>query len=289
MVSLTNNQNLIFFGLLIFLNLITFIRCLENNSKENIELIKNEESRLRSLLSGASFNSFTIQSGEQDNAELKFGSENSFYSFVTRGKQKDFLISHLQKPILSINKDNEVMIFAKALKAEKGISFNGELKFRGVPLCRLFYDEDFSQESLPGWSKTDITSCGGVRMLGGYCKFAGGEVQKTYEKLPDHNNIRIQATFHFIDAWDTEAGFMRINNGKDKAMEYIWTERYSAFIGSNGINVCGGRWPEGKFSSPIDVTIPHKDSSIKLGFGSTLEQDACDESFGVSGIRIYVK
>ena len=261
-----NNDNLKLFGLLLFLQLVTFLYALETDTEisDNYKLIRKEESRLKNLLSGASFNSFTIQAGTIDNAELKFGSDNSFYSFVTRGKQKDFLISHLQKPIVSINKDKDVMMFAKELKAKNGITFNGELKFRGVPQWRLIFEEDFSQDNLPGWSKSVVTECGGVRMLGGYCNFAGGEVQKTYENLHEHTNVRIQATFHFIDAWDNEAGFMRINNGKDKAMEYIWTERYSAFMGFNGINVCGGRWPEGKFSSPIDVTIPHRDSSINL-------------------------
>ncbi len=278
-----------FFWLLIILILASSIYNLETNANDNMELINKEETRLKNLLSGASFNSFTIQAGESDNAELKFGTPNSFYAFVTRGAKKDFLITHLQKPILSINNDKEVNLYAKEIKAEKGITFNGELKFRSVPQWRLVYEEDLSQETLPGWSKGVVTECGGIRMLGGYCKFAGGEVSKTYSDLPDHSNVRIQATYHFIDAWDTEAGFMRINNGKDNTMEYIWTERYSAFIGSHGINICGGRWPEGKFSSPIDVTIPHKQKSIKLGFGSTLEQDPCDESYGVSGIRIYIK
>jgi hypothetical protein len=134
-----------------------------------------------------------------------------------------------------------------------------------------------------------MTECGGIKMLGGYCQFGGGEVTKTYTDIPDHTSLRIQANYHFIDAWDTETGFMRINNGKDGMMQYIWTERYSAFVGNNGIDICGGRWPEGRFSVPIDVSIPHTDSSVKIGFGSTIEQDPCDESFGVSGVRILIR
>ena len=82
---------------------------------------------------------------------------------------------------------------------------------------------------------------------------------------------------------------MKVNNGRNGDLTYAWIDRYSAFVGSNGINVCGGRWPEGKLSSPIDVVLPHKSSNITIAFGSTIEQDPCDESFGVSGVRIYVR
>jgi hypothetical protein len=284
-----SSLNLFFSIFLLLLFSLIYSAKVQTNADDNIVLIENERKRLSNLLSGSSFNSFTIQAGENDNAEIKFGTDNNFFSFVLQGKKNDFFLLHQLKPLMTINKDNELMLFSKTLTANKGLSLTGELKYRGVSQWRLVYEEDFSGDTLPGWSKSEITECGGVRMLGGYCKFAGGEVQKTYDNLPLHSNVRIEATYHFIDAWDTEAGFMRINNGKDGAMEYVWTERNSAFLGSNGINICGGRWAEGKFSSKIDVTIPHKSKSIKIGFGSTLEQDACDESFGVSGIRIYVK
>jgi len=31
-----------------------------------------------------------------------------------------------------------------------------------------------------GWTDSSITTCGGIHMLGGYGKFAGGEVQKQF-------------------------------------------------------------------------------------------------------------
>ena len=180
------------------------------------------------------------------------------------------------------------MIFSNYLKPKNGIQFNGSFKIRSVSQWKLVFEEDLKKEPI-GWSKNTVTECGGIRMLGGYCQFSAGEVVKTIENLPVHVQLRIEATYHFIDAWHGEAGFMRINNGKDNEMQYAWVENYSAFEGANGINVCGGKWPEGKFSQPINVSIPHKDGNVKIGFGSTTEQDACDQSFGVSGIRIYVR
>ena len=72
-------------------------------------------------------------------------------------------------------------------------------------------------------------------------------------------------------------------------MNYIWIESYTAFEGNYGINVCGGKMPEGKFSSPIDVVVRHNKDSVKIAFGANLEMDPCDESFGISGVRIFVR
>jgi hypothetical protein len=243
-----------------------------------------ENDRLINTIPGAEMTTLSIQAGEENNAEFTLGSQSNPYSFTNRGKFSDFIISYMGKPVLSTNKDNDIMLFPRSINAERGLNYTGDLKVRGIPQWRVVHEDDFT-----GWSNSTTTECAGIKMLGGYCQFGGGEVTKTFTDLPVHSTLRIQANYHFIDAWDTETAFMRINNGKDGMMQYIWTERYSAFSGNGGIDVCGGRWPEGKFSVPIDVSIPHVEGSVKIGFGSTIEQDPCDESFGVSGVRILIR
>ena len=269
--------------------IITQINCISKKLKDNMKLVSHEENRLRSMLYGSNLTSLTVVAGELDNAELKLGCNNNFYSFRMQGRDKSFVISNNRKPIIAINKNSDFLVLTNNFEVKQGFSFTGDFKVRGVKQWKLFHEEDLSEDTTKGWTKNVVTECGGIRMLGGYCQFGGGEFKKTFDNLPTHSQLRIQATFHFIDAWDNEAGYMRINNGRNGDLQYAWIERYSAFVGSNGINVCGGRWPEGKFSSPIDVVIPHKTGSVTLGFGSTVEQDPCDESFGVSGIRIYVR
>jgi len=256
---------------------------------DNLKLLSKEESRLKSLLTGTNLTSLTVVAGEFNNAEVRIGCASNFFSFKMKGQDKSFVISNMNKPILAINKDSNLLILSKQFEAKKGFQFNGDLKFRGVKQWKLFFEEDLSQDNVTGWTKNVVTECGGIRMIGGYCQFGGGEFKKSFLKLPEHTQLRIEATYHFIDSWDNEAGYMRANNGRDGEMQYLWIDRYSAFVGSNGINVCGGRWPEGRLSAPIDVTIPHKSNNVTLGFGSTIDQDACDESFGISGIRIYVR
>lgn len=275
---------------------------LQNKFTQDIESNKPQFDEMQTLLSktipkinpindnlASTVSALNLIGKEFSEAKIIFGSLNNFFSFSLRGKSQDFMLANNSRPLLitSSNK-NDMMIFTKYLKPNKGIEFNGHFKIRSVNQWKLVFEEDFS-ESVSGWSKNILTECGGVKMLGGYCQFGSGEVLKTIEKLPEHKQLRIEATFHFIDAWHGESGFMRLNNGKDKEMQYAWIENYNSFEGANGINVCGGHWPEGKFSVPINFSIPHKDDSIKIGFGSTTEQDACDQSFGVSGIRIYIR
>lgn len=267
----------------LFLNILLLIQAFNIQSQSILT-----ETDTTNAIPGSSMSSLSLQAGELDNAEFRFGCPSNFYSFTFRGQFNDFLISNTQRPIISINQQKDLMIFNSIINAEKDVKFTEDFKIRGVPQWKLIYEEDLSKP-ISGWSNNTISECGGITMLGGYCNFGGGEVTKTFDNLPKHTSVRIQATYHFIDAWNTETGFMRINNGKDGEMQYAWIERYSAFSGNNGIDVCGGRWPEGKFASPIDVSIPHKDNSVKIGFGSTIEQDPCDESFGISGIKIYIK
>lgn len=96
------------------------------------------------------------------------------------------------------------------------------------------------------------------------------------------------ASFHFIDGWSGETGFVRASIGRMDAMEYIWTEKYDYSKVKNGISVCGNRYPEGKLASPIDVTFPHTKDTLKLGFGSTLDNDPLENSFGISNLSIYI-
>lgn len=51
-----------------------------------------------------------------------------------------------------------------------------------------------------------------------------------------------------------------------------------------GISVCGASYPEGKLTSHIEIIIPHISDTITIGFGSTLDNDPLENSFGVSNV-----
>jgi hypothetical protein len=127
-----------------------------------------------------------------------------------------------------------------------------------------------------------------LHLLGGFGQQAGGENAKTFTEFPVHKSVRIVANFHFIDAWAGESGFMRANIGYQGKMEYLWNESYDYSKAVGGFNVCGADYIEAKFSSKIDLTIPHDSDKITIGFGSTLDQDPFENSFGISNLQIFI-
>merc|ERR1711871_1148583 len=158
----------------------------------------------------------------------------------------------------------------------------------GVKQWKLVAHDDFETEakdwvSHEGSAFIQTSSCSaGDKFLGGHCNMAGGHLKKSFGDLPEHTHLRVQARYHMLDSWEGETAFLKMDN------QYAWTDSNDASA-KRGINICGGEHPEAKFSAPIDVIIPHSDASVMLEFGSTLDEHACDESFGIDDVMVSVK
>jgi len=212
------------------------------------------------------------------------------FAIGTDGTER-FLIedtSSRSGPLLSLSK-GVLRLGAHKVEA-RSVSTEGGVTVHGVGQWRLVVAEDFAEQGL-GWSRADVTRCGGVTMLGGYCKFSKGEVNKTFSGIAPHTQLRVVATYHFIDRWIGEAGYLKLNIGQDRAPVVVWSEQHSQEKSENGLSLCGQQeTPEGKFSATIDVTLAHREDSVQLTFGSTMkDSDPCDESWGVSGVELYTR
>jgi len=103
-------------------------------------------------------------------------------------------------------------------------------------------------------------------------------------KLGHHDQLRITATVHFIDDWQGETAYLKVDN------EYLWTETVDQENGAGKLDVCGSsNYPETRFSVPIDITIPHHQSQVSLLFGATIEEGAEDTYFGISNLALYTR
>lgn len=160
------------------------------------------------------------------------------------------------------------------------------LEIGGVRQWGLVSLEDFEELGVDGWSHGELTECAGRKILGGHCvEKATPELSKTFESLPPHSQIRVVAKYLFIDSWDGESGYLKVDGNT------VWVDSYNHAVGDSkhGINICGNETPERKFSTPIDVTIPHSGSSFTLSFGSTTDEHSCDESFGIDSVMIFTR
>lgn len=224
----------------------------------------------------------TINSGASRQAEIVLGEGQNAFS-LSLGADGSFSIKHRGKASFTVGPEGDVLVNGM-LKSTGVVRVDGPLKFMGVSQWLLAIHESFSQTAT-GWSNATTSTCGSPskRLLGGYGLTAGGEVKKTFRQLPDHTEIRVKANFHFIDAWTGETAFAKLDN------QVVWTELHDHMASKNGINICGSPTAESKFAVPIDVVIPHRSSSLTLGFGSSLVVSPLEASWGVSDIQIYVR
>ncbi|CAG9322267.1 unnamed protein product [Blepharisma stoltei] len=184
--------------------------------------------------------------------------------------------------------DNRKTHFGVSVLTEASLTFGGKLILTNVDQWALTHYDAFEGVEGEGWSNQTITECGGVRMLGGYCQFSAGESWKEFKDLPEHSQLRVKANYHMIDEWRGETAYLKIGSSDD--METVWTQSYDVNSSKDPMNICGeDDVGEGKFSIAVDIKIDHSDSSVIISFGSTLEQQPCEKSWGISGLQIYIR
>lgn len=196
------------------------------------------------------------------------------------------LINYAGDPVIQFEEGQDISLNVKTLIG-RSLEVDGKISFDGITQWRMIHSEDFTNPT--NWSDNRNSECAGITMLGGYCIFSEGEITKKYTQIPSHTQIKISATFHFIDAWAGETAYLKATIGSGDALEYVWTESYRAGQTASGTNICGGHHSEGRFSSPIDVIVPHEKDNIEIVFGSTADQDPCALSWGISKFQLYIR
>jgi hypothetical protein len=163
--------------------------------------------------------------------------------------------------------------------------------------------EDF-QSSTSGWSTTNtITQCGKYgKILGGYCEIAGDTNAKTYsvEGVP-HSEARLSLEYLKIDSWGSsdEEGFVTLAGEDIFRKEFCACRHGCQKQGGicGGEHVCGMN-RKGSNASVDDLereisvegTVSHSSTSdIRVAAGSNLDQDPCDESWGIDDIEVWVR
>jgi len=168
---------------------------------------------------------------------------------------------------------------------------SNNFQFQGFNQWKLWVDDDFEDgETREGWSQAQIATCGYSpnTFLGGHCNFASQTAEKTYSNLPAHTKVKLTFNYHFFDEWTGQTAWAQIGG------QYVWTEKYSWCQGilpfyckQVGINVCGEDTPD-RIGRAVQVIVQHSDSSLTLGFGSTLTGDPCLASWGIDDVRVYI-
>jgi hypothetical protein len=149
--------------------------------------------------------------------------------------------------------------------------------------CVYFNDFEASSD---GWSKTDITSCDGTQILGGYDKLGkDNPVSRTFDLLwIPHAELRLNFVLVAIDSWDNELFWVEIDG------EAAWSKK-CAHNNSNcnqSNNLCGsGIFDDGFL--PVEVIVGHDAPDVSAHFVADLDEGRKNESFGLDDVRVCVK
>jgi hypothetical protein len=240
--------------------------------------------------SGLNVSSLTVNAGPMKESKITLGTGAKAFTLSLHGDSGDFEVRHGGQRSFVINRQGNVEISGNLISMG-AVRIDGRVNFMGVDQWMMAASENFNMGA-SGWSNDSVTVCGhpDKKILGGYGRFAGGEVWKTFVGLPPHKEVRLKANFHFIDSWGGETGYAKLEH------RVVWTDSYDQAASSSGINLCGSAAPEGKYSQPIEVNIPHvctgaanEVCALTVSFGSTLSLSPTEQSWGVSDVMIFVR
>lgn len=159
-------------------------------------------------------------------------------------------------------------------------------------------DEDF-ETGAQGWSDPKTTDGGGnlSTFLG---RFGGGEgplTEKTFNLPEGTGRVEISFDFYELDSWDNE-DFVTYVNGEALFSEDFHTNQNDTASGdetetmtwsispvTNGSSNKGFSWWNDQIHR-VTIEIDNPGDSFALGFGSTLDEEIDNESFGIDNLTI---
>ena len=251
------------------------------------------------IFSNCKSTTFKLLNSEETQTTISFenGEENSEnkYEITSNNNNLKLLYNNNNSPLLELNSienlDINIPFYINSSSIDIILnSKDSSFKYNNIEQFILYSIDTFQEEDIK-WSNAVLSTCGNNDnyILGGYCHYSNNITERKYYIEAKHKYIRIKATFNFYDNWEGEGVFMKFNN------EIIWYETHKwcdKVLVRNckkyGINVCGSEFPD-KIGVPIDVILPYEDNEFVLTFGSKINKNPCDASWGVSDVSIYIK
>lgn len=257
------------------------------NTNEN--QVKQAEINSLSSIYKQGFSSFILSSQANKPAMINFKIKNTalLYSFgLLDGK---FVLNNNKNKNMEIEGEKSVTLNASVLTLNS-LNVKGPVKFNNVDQWKLVMHDSFHKnETSFNWNHDKVTKCNNYNIMGGHCQTSTKELVKEITDLPPHSQVKIEASYHFFGSWDSHSGYLKVDNlnFKKDDPKCVWTHRckngkVSPVIKLCPVEVC-------KMASPINVTVNHSDKSIILIFGSTLERSSCEQSYGISDVKIYIR
>ena len=251
------------------------------------------------IFSNCKSTTFKLLNSEETQTTISFenGEENSEnnYEITSNNNNLKLLYNNNNSPLLELNSienlDINIPFYINSSSIDIILnSKDSSFKYNNIEQFILYSIDTFEEEEIK-WSNGVLSTCGlsNKYILGGYCHYSNNVTERKYYIESKHKYIRIKATFNFYDNWEGEGAYMKFND------EIIWYETYNwcdkvliRNCKKYGINVCGGEFPD-RIGVPIDIILPYEEKEFTIQFGSSIDKNPCEASWGISDISIYIK
>jgi hypothetical protein len=154
-----------------------------------------------------------------------------------------------------------------------------------------------------GWSCTNcnggspyLTTCGSVRMLGGYGVCGNGcYFQKTFTGLPPHTEVMVEVFWWSVDSWDqfNPAGVdlvaLSIDGTEVSRATPYGPSVSTTYIRDSNVSLCGVNMYADIGPQILVGWTEHTASNVTIRVTNLATQGSTDESMGIVMVRVWVK
>lgn len=163
----------------------------------------------------------------------------------------------------------------------------------GSVQATVITDEDF-ESGASGWNDNSTESHGVFTSFLGRHGGSGGQqyLHKTYALSGNQTEVTINFDFYEIDSWDFERFNIFVDNWKvaDDMYKHYYEEApfgtTDLFGGASSPDTNYGFASYPDQGIGYSITVATTSTSLKLGFGTTLDQPVYDESWGIDNVYI---
>lgn len=157
-----------------------------------------------------------------------------------------------------------------------------------------FYFEDFEQYT-NYWRENNfnLVKCDpdfDENILQHDCNSDVNEVFFSVNILPHHSEIKVNLSFHFIDAWNGEQAWVKIDD------KLVWTDTYEwcniPWLNNcqkRGQNACGNKNYPDNMGQLVSFTKLHTEQELKITVGTSIEKGNCDAQWGIDNIEVFYR
>jgi hypothetical protein len=140
-----------------------------------------------------------------------------------------------------------------------------------------------------------LTTCGTVRMLGGYGMCGNGcYFEKTFTGLPAHTEVMVEVFWWSVDSWDQHSGAgvdlvsLSIDGTEVSRATPYGPYPSSTAVRTSNASVCGNNAVDAGPQILVGWTA-HTASSVTVRVTNLADQGSTDESMGIVMVRVWVK